>query len=331
MDIYEAHLITFSPTHTSKQVGQAIVHGTGISRITETDLTLHDAGNLEISKETLVVITVPVYGGRVAPPALERMKEIRSSGAPVVLAVVYGNRAYEKALVELDAFASERGFKVIAGATFIGEHSFSNEKYLVAAGRPDADDLQYAQDFGAKIRSKIEAAADLEKLYAVDVNRIQRPRQPFFSLLRFLRKAIKLRKSGVPMPRVPAVDAELCTHCGYCAAHCPVGAILKGDECNTDAEKCIRCCACVKGCPAHARTFDTPFVVLLADCFKRQKRKSDYHLVATAKVGKKPCHRGGTTLPSRWQSCAFLMARLCHFDGTHCMSERIEFGAKEGC
>ena len=48
------------------------------------------------------------------------------------------------------------------------------------------------------------------------------------------------------MPRIPAVDAELCNHCGYCAAHCPAGAIAKGDECNTDAEKCIRCCACVK-------------------------------------------------------------------------------------
>lgn len=51
------------------------------------------------------------------------------------------------------------------------------------------------------------------------------------------------------MPRIPAVDTELCNHCGYCAVHCPASAIKKGDECYTDVEKCIRCCACVKGCP----------------------------------------------------------------------------------
>ena len=111
----------------------------------------------------------------------------------------------------------------------------------------------------------------MENLYGVDVTRIQRPRQPFFPLLRFLRRVVKLRKSGVPMPRTPQVDAERCTHCGYCVKHCPAGAIIKGDECNTVAEKCIKCCACVKGCPQKARTYDTPFAVLLSDCFKKQK------------------------------------------------------------
>lgn len=271
MNIAAIHLITFSPTHTSKQVGEAIVHGTGFSETVETDLTLSPVGSLEIPAGTLAVITVPVYGGKVAPLALERMKDICASGAPAVLVVVYGNRAYEKALVELDAFVSERGFKVIAGATFVGEHSYSTERYPIAVGRPDADDLRFAETFGAKIRAKIEATSDMDGLYAVDVSRIQRPHQAFFPLFRFLRKVVKLRKSGVPMPRVPEVDAGRCTHCGYCATHCPAGAIAKGDEHHTMAEKCIKCCACVKGCPQQARTYDTPFAALLADCFKRRK------------------------------------------------------------
>ena len=214
---------------------------------------------------------MPVYGGKVAPLAMERLQGIHASGAPVVLVVVYGNRAYEKALIELDAFASAQGFKVIAGATFVGEHSYSTEQNPIAPGRPDANDLQYAEEFGAKIRTKINAATDMEHLYPVDVNRIQRPRQPFLPLFKFLRRVIKLRKSGVPLPRVPEVNAELCTHCGVCAVHCPSGAILKGDECNTIAEKCIKCCACVKGCSFKARTYDTPFASLLSDCFVRQK------------------------------------------------------------
>lgn len=196
MNIDEVQLITFSPTCTSKQVGEAIVHGTGISSVSKVDLTLEAAGKREVPSHALAVITVPVYGGHVAPLALERMKELHADGAPAVVVVVYGNRAYEKALVELDAFVTRLGFKVIAGATFVGEHSYSSEKYPVAAGRPDADDLEYAKLFGEKIRAKIAAAEDMEKLYGVDVTRIQRPRQPFFPLLRFLRRVVKLRKSG---------------------------------------------------------------------------------------------------------------------------------------
>ena len=78
---------------------------------------------------------MPVYGGKVAPLAMERLQGIRASGSPVVLVVVYGNRAYEKALIELDAFASAQGFKVIAGATFVGEHSYSTEQNPIAPGR----------------------------------------------------------------------------------------------------------------------------------------------------------------------------------------------------
>lgn len=271
MNIEEVQLITFSPTGTSKRVGEAIARGMGVQTVTEIDLTRETGGAREISPRALAIIAVPVYGGHVPPLALERMREIRADGAPAVVVVVYGNRAYEKALMELDAFAGRLGFKVIAGATFIGEHSYSSEAYPVAAGRPDAADLEYATLFGEKIRTKVAAADTPERLYGVDVTRIQRPRQPFFPLLRFLYGVIKLRKSGMPLPRTPEVDEEKCTHCGRCAKLCPTGAIAKGDECHTTAEKCIRCCACVKNCPQQARTYDTPFAALLSDCFKRQK------------------------------------------------------------
>lgn len=270
MDIHEVHLIYFSPTRTSKQVGEAIVRGTGLTDVIVTDLTLQVA-EVEIPEHALTVIVVPVYGGKVAPLAMKRLQSVRTSGAPVVLVVLYGNRAYERALVELDAFASGRGFKVIAGATFVGEHSYSTEECPIAVGRPDVTDLKYAEEFGMKILTKINTAQDSEHLYPVDVNRIQRPRQPFLPLFKFMRRVMKLRKSGVPLPRVPEVDAELCMHCGICVAHCPTGAILKGDECHTIADKCIKCCACVKGCPFKARTYDTPFAALLTNCFVQQK------------------------------------------------------------
>lgn len=272
MTVNEAHLIYFSPTHTSKQVAEAIVHGTGIKNIFPVNLTLQAVGETVIPASSLVVIVVPVYGGRVAPLAMERLESIRGLDTPTVLVVVYGNRAYEKALMELDAFAVPHGMKVIAGATFIGEHSYSTEEHPIAAGRPDNADLAFASDFGKKIIEKIQAAATPDTLYPIDVRAIKRPAQPFFPLFRFLRKAIKLRKSGKPLPRAPwVVDESLCTHCGLCVTHCPSGAITKGDELHVDEAKCIKCCACVKVCHQKAKVYDTPFATLLADCFKKQK------------------------------------------------------------
>ena len=119
--------------------------------------------------------------------------------------------------------------------------------------------------------AKVQAARSADALQKVDVSRIRRPKQPFWAKLRFIWQVIRLRKSGQPMPVVPRVDEALCTHCGRCAAICPNRAIAKGDECHTSAERCIRCCACVKGCPQQARSFDTPFAVLLSRHFKYRK------------------------------------------------------------
>ena len=272
MTVNEAHLIYFSPTHTSKQVAEAIVQGTGIKNVIPVDLTLQMAEETVVPASALAIIVVPVYGGHVAPLAMERLESIRGLDTPAVLVVVYGNRAYEKALMELDAFAIHHGFKVIAGATFVGEHSYSTAQSPIAQGRPDESDLDFANEFGNKVMEKIQAAVTSDKLYQVDVRAIRRPSQPFFPLFRFLRKVIKLRKSGTPLPRTPWVEDEsLCTHCGLCATHCPVGAIIKGDELHTDADKCIKCCACVKACVKKARVYDTPFAALLSDCFKKQK------------------------------------------------------------
>lgn len=272
MIVNEVHLIYFSPTRTSKQIAEAIVRGTGITNVITTNLTLNFSPELKIKESALTVIAVPVYGGHVAPLAMERLRDIQGTNTPVALVVVYGNRAYEKALMELDFWAIQHGFKVIAGGTFIGEHSYSTENNPISVGRPDAGDICFAEDFGKKIAEKVIAATLPEKLYAVDVRTIQRPRQPLIPLFRFLRRVIALRKSGTPIPKTPCVEEESrCTHCGTCVALCPVGAITKGEELKTNVDKCIKCCACVKRCPQQARLYDTPFAALLSQCFKRQK------------------------------------------------------------
>ena len=48
-----------------------------------------------------------------------------------------------------------------------------------------------------------------------------------------------------------------CTHCGWCAAHCPMGSISVEDPQQVPGV-CIKCCACVKGCPTGAKYYDDP-------------------------------------------------------------------------
>lgn len=271
MDITKTHLVFFSPTHTSRKVGEGIVRGLALKDVSVTDLTCHAGEWTEFPPDVLVVVVLPVYGGHIPPLAVERLSGLRAKGAPAVAVVVYGNRAYDKALRELDELLEGKGFRVIAAGTFVGEHSYSTDRYPIAAGRPDAKDLEQAAGLGRRVMEKIKAASGMEALSRVDVRRIRRPKQPLRPLLGFIWKFIRLSRSGQPMPTVPEVDEALCNHCGHCAVTCPNQAIVKGDECHTLADRCIRCCACVKGCPQKARHFDTPFSALLSGSFQRQK------------------------------------------------------------
>ena len=285
MTITEINLITFSPTCTSKQIGEAIVRGTGITGVNFVDLTLQTTEQKEFGSDALAVITVPVYGGHVAPLALERMKDFRAGGTPAVIVVVYGNRAYEKALAELDAFVSGLGFKVIAGGTFVGEHSYSSDRYPIAAGRPDDDDLKFAEEFGAKVRTKLENAADAEHLYGVDVQKIQRPKQPFLPLLRFLRRVIKLRKNGVPMPRTPQSLYTLrpVREALSCRCHCERGGVR--DECREmHPLLCLR-----EGVPSEGTHVRYTLRRFVARLFPTSEGKSHYSLTIRTSVTLRVC------------------------------------------
>lgn len=248
MNYTTAQVIYFSPTHTSEKIAKSIAKGTGIENIKEKDLTCDLSNTPVIMNEQVVIISVPVYAGRVAPIALERIKRLKGENTPAILAVVYGNRDYEDALVELRDTVTERGFIPLSAGAFIGEHSYSREHMPIALNRPDRKDLEAARLFGAHSMAKL--------------NRFDVPASlPSFSI----KGNVPYRQVTPSTPASPVTLTEMCSLCFGCIDICPTVAIFINKEGNidTDSAKCIKCCACVKKCLVRARIFDTPYTAML--------------------------------------------------------------------
>ncbi len=267
MNITTTSIVLFSPTGTSRKVAQAVADDCRcVAHLV--DATYSVPEHLTFDSNALVFMSVPVYGGKVAPLALQRLEAMKGNNTPIVLIVVYGNRAYEGAMVQLDAFVRQRGFVPIAAGAFVGEHSYSTPAMPIAKGRPDATDLSEARTWGLAIREKISYIASP---VAVDVARLKAPSGSLFSKLRFMAFVLQQRNKKKPVVKpVPIVDNDKCRSCGKCARLCPNGAI-SADGKTTNPDLCIKCCACVKSCPLRARTFVTPYAPVLSQCFKSPK------------------------------------------------------------
>ena len=168
MQLKHIQPVYFSPTHTSAKIVTMIAEGMDIMVNTEIDLTYPSADQKTIPSDTLAIIGVPTYAGRIAPTALERLQKIKGDNTPAIIVVLYGNRDYEDALLELRNTAKQLGFVPIAGGAFIGEHSYSTEEFPTAAGRPDVSDIQIAAEFGKNIIKQLDQYTDIKELPVLD-------------------------------------------------------------------------------------------------------------------------------------------------------------------
>lgn len=250
MKIENAHLICYSPTRTTFATLQNIAEGMHIPSTRDLDLTLPaQTPDQEIAIfSDVALIGVPVYAGRVAPVAAQRLKTINGNNTPAVVVVVYGNRHYEDALMELKQLTEASGFVVIAGAAFIGEHSYSSPGKPIAAGRPDADDKRAAMNFGVEVMAKLKGTAALSSIPPLELPGTC-PEGPYLG----------------PANITPEIDHDLCTLCGQCAEGCPTGAITVAETLTTDASRCTFCCACLKTCPEGAIRIAIPKILEKVD------------------------------------------------------------------
>lgn len=225
MNVYK---MVFSPTGGTMKAADMVAQ-TLADEVTLVDLcdSKKDFRNLVLNEDDVAVIAVPSYGGRVPTTAVARLSKCRGNGARAVLMAVYGNRAYEDTLLELQDTVKEAGFKVVAAIAAVAEHSIAHQ---FATGRPDAQDQQLLETFAQSIKEKL-ASGELSAPH-LPGNR------PY-------------KTSSVSM--VPKAT-KACVSCGLCAQKCPVQAIDRLYPQNVDKKACISCMRCVTICPQHART-----------------------------------------------------------------------------
>ena len=183
----------------------------------------------------LTVFAAPVFGGRIPSVAREKMKQLSGAGKKAVTLAVYGNRAYEDALLEMNDILTENGFTVIASGAFVAQHSMEPE---VGAGRPDQEDAKEIRAFAEAVRNKKDAVG------------VQVPgNHPY--------------KSEMKVPCTPTSHAA-CTRCGACVKVCPTDAIsITNKGVTTNKGKCILCMACTHVCPEHARVLPAPVQAMM--------------------------------------------------------------------
>ncbi|MDO5135598.1 MAG: EFR1 family ferrodoxin [Eubacteriales bacterium] len=238
--------ITFSPTGGTQKAASIITSELGgtVSKIDLTDWNT-DFENIILGKEDIAVMAVPSYGGRVPALAAERIKKLRGDQTKCILVCVYGNRAYEDTLVELNDIAKNCGFQIIAAISAIAEHSIMHQ---YAAGRPDSQDTAELRSFAGQIMKKLDDGAAETKPLNLPGSRPYK----------------KAGGSGL----VPKADHH-CTHCGLCAKKCPAQAISYENNKVTDGSKCISCMRCVSICPQSARTLNKLMVSAAALAMKK--------------------------------------------------------------
>lgn len=192
-----------------------------------------------------VLLVAPVYAGRIPFLAAELFRQIDGHGMKAIVAVVYGNRDYDDALLELADIAIAGGFDVIGAGAFVGQHCIFPK---VASGRPDKTDLAKAVDFIKQ--AKESGSLDLS---AIKGNR------PY--------------KNAAPVALHPKVNRDKCRECGKCARECPSGAISVENPRETDTDKCIACGRCIAICPDNARHFGGLKYRMIAPLFEKMCSK----------------------------------------------------------
>lgn len=237
-------LVWFSPTGGTRRIvewiGRALQKATpdGKPAIAHDLLNRPPDRDHLLPSDSLLVVGMPVYGGRIPPYCLPVLRRFKGRHSPALAVAVYGNRDYDDALLELKNALGGSGFIVTGAAAFIARHSVFPQ---VAAARPDAGDEGLAVEFARRCTERLAHLDTLARNTAVAV----KGHTPYKEL-----------KPGGPRP---SVDHGQCIQCGACVEICPVNALAMSGPADAavvrDMDLCMGCAACIHVCPTGAQAW----------------------------------------------------------------------------
>lgn len=123
------------------------------------DMLKGQNGGVTFDDETVAVIGMPVYVGKIPLPAAAALRRIAGNGAMTLTAVSYGGRKYGNALYELKRLAEECGFKAIGAGAFMISYMAIRGSDRSASPAIDSEAIM---DFSKAASEKIKRLAGCE-------------------------------------------------------------------------------------------------------------------------------------------------------------------------
>lgn len=105
MPVYHLY---FSPCSSTYDTTYAFCRAISQNAAIEVNLTDRETEVPEIPAGSVAVVAAPVYAGRIPTPMADKLARARLEGVKVVTFAVYGGRAYEDALLELNDLCEKR-------------------------------------------------------------------------------------------------------------------------------------------------------------------------------------------------------------------------------
>lgn len=238
MSDLKTQAIFFSPTNSTLKIITIISDALKFEKLQDVNLTFPSKREMENigADADILIFGAPVYISKIPSMIIPVIKNMIGNNRWIVPVAVYGNVRVGKALSEMIYLFREQGFRILAAASFIGEHTFTSNDFKLAENRPDFNDLKIARSFGNKIREKYESSPSEIEMVG---------QKPDISKLHNEYKARNLVK-------IIRAHEERCNRCMGCWSICPTEAIdMVTLEINE--EECIGCCACVKCCNFDVR------------------------------------------------------------------------------
>lgn len=158
--------IYFSPVGGTEIMTNRLVNGIASvlndcspEEITTECMDLSETKGLRLGEETVAVIGMPSYIGKLPMPGMEALRSIAGGSATAITAVSYGGRSYGNALYELRELAEECGFTVVGAGAFA-------ISYMAARGSSrssaPAMDMVSINEFAKAASSKIKRLGGCE-------------------------------------------------------------------------------------------------------------------------------------------------------------------------